>query len=94
MLPIKHLSVDGPTLSRARVECNLSMDEVVARIGGNKSNVSRWEQSMVQPSEEYITKLVRLYRRGDFVRLDASEAAIGVAIKIFKATGINIGGGE
>ena len=60
--------VDGAKLSAARVNANLSMDDVANHLGCNKSSVSRWEQGTLNPSEERIMELVKLYRCGDFIR--------------------------
>lgn len=60
--------VDGAKLTQARIEAGLSMEDVSAVIGGNKSSLSRWERGIVHPSEHAILKLVVLLKRGDFVR--------------------------
>ena len=44
------------------------MEEVASKIGGNKSNLSRWERGIVHPSERAILKLVVLLKSGSFVR--------------------------
>ena len=54
----KAFTVDGAKLTAARLEAGLSMEEVAAKIGGNKSNLSRWERGIVHPSERAILKLV------------------------------------
>jgi transcriptional regulator with XRE-family HTH domain len=61
-------TVDGAKLTAARLEAGLSMEEVASKIGGNKSNLSRWERGIVHPSERAILKLVVLLKSGSFVR--------------------------
>ena len=61
-------TVDGAKLTAARLEAGLSMEEVSAVIGGNKSSLSRWERGIVHPSERAILKLVVLLKSGSFVR--------------------------
>ena len=64
----KAFTVDGAKLTAARLEAGLSMEDVAAKIGGNKSNLSRWERGIVHPSERAILKLVVLLKSGSFVK--------------------------
>ena len=61
-------TVDGAKLTAARIEAGLSMENVVAVIGGNKSSLSRWERGLQHPSKDAILRLVVLLKRGDFVK--------------------------
>jgi DNA-binding XRE family transcriptional regulator len=61
-------TVDGAKLTTARIEEGYSMDDVASKIGGNKSNLSRWERGIVHPSERAILKLAMLLNRGDFIK--------------------------
>jgi DNA-binding transcriptional regulator YiaG len=61
-------TVDGAKLTTLRIEACLSMEEVAAVLGCNKSNLSRWERGVVQPSERAILELVVLFKRADFVK--------------------------
>ena len=61
-------TVDGAKLTAARLEAGLSMEDVASKIGGNKSNLSRWERGLFHPSEHAILQLVVLFERGDFVK--------------------------
>lgn len=63
--------VDGAKLCAARVNAQLSMDEVAEVLGCNKSSVSRWEQGRLQPSESRILRLVELLGVKDFVRANS-----------------------
>ena len=65
------LTVDGAALSRARINSQLSMEDLVKEFPGcNKSTVSRWEQGILSPSIERLLKLVTLFGTNDFVRLN------------------------
>ena len=66
------LTVDGAALSLARINSQLSMEDLVQRLGEgmNKSTVSRWEQGILQPSQERLFALVELFGTNDFVRLN------------------------
>lgn len=59
--------VDGKLLADARIAANLSLQDVANHLGCNKSSVSRWEQGTLTPTEERITKMMKLFKRGDFV---------------------------
>jgi DNA-binding transcriptional regulator YiaG len=61
-------TVDGAKLTALRIEAGLSMEEVAANLGCNKSNLSRWERGVVQPSERAILELVVLFKQCDFVK--------------------------
>ena len=61
-------TVDGAKLTAARIEAGLSMEDVSAVIGGNKSSLSRWERGLVHPAEHSILQLVVLLNRCDFVK--------------------------
>lgn len=61
-------TVDGSKLTSARIEMGLSMEDVVGEIGGKKSNLSRWERGLAQPSDRSILELVVLFNRCDFVK--------------------------
>jgi DNA-binding transcriptional regulator YiaG len=61
------IKVDSAKLSLARVNANLAMSEVAVELGCSKSQVSRWEQGTLIPSEERILKMVTMYKCGDFV---------------------------
>ena len=64
----KAFTVDGAKLTAARLEAGLSMEEVASKIGGNKSNLSRWERGLFNPSEHAILQLVVLLKSGSFVK--------------------------
>lgn len=61
------MTVDGERMASARIAANLSLQDVADHLGCNKSSVSRWEQGTLTPTEERITKMVKLFKRGDFV---------------------------
>jgi transcriptional regulator with XRE-family HTH domain len=61
-------TVDGARLTAARIEAGLSMEDIAGKIGGNKSNLSRWERGIVHPSEHAILKLAVLLKRTDFIK--------------------------
>jgi transcriptional regulator with XRE-family HTH domain len=61
-------TVDGAKLTTARIEAGMSMEDVSAKIGGNKSSLSRWERGIIHPTERAILKLVVLLNRVDFVK--------------------------
>ena len=61
-------TVDGAKLTTARIEAGMSMEDVAAKIGWNKSSLSRWERGIVHPSERAIVKLAMLLNRGDFIK--------------------------
>ena len=64
----EEFTVDGAKLTAARIEAGLSMDDVAARIGGNKSNLSRWERGLFNPSEGAILRLALVLQRVDFIK--------------------------
>jgi len=64
----KSFTVDGAKLTQARIEAGLSMEDVSAVIGGNKSSLSRWERGIVHPTEHGILSLAVLLKRTDFIR--------------------------
>lgn len=43
------------------------MSKVALELKVSKSQVSRWEQGTLIPSEERILKMITLYKCGDFV---------------------------
>jgi transcriptional regulator with XRE-family HTH domain len=51
------------------MKANLSMESVVKLLadGCNKSSVSRWEQGVLQPTQDRIDKLVKLYGTRSFL---------------------------
>ena len=61
-------TVDGAKLTAARVEAGLSMEDCGKVLGCNKSNLSRWERSLVNPPERAILRLAVLLKRTDFIR--------------------------
>jgi transcriptional regulator with XRE-family HTH domain len=61
-------TVDGAKLTTARIEAGMSMEDVAANIGGNKSSLSRWERGIVHPTERAILKLAVLLNRADFIK--------------------------
>jgi len=60
--------VDGKALSEARTAANLRLEDVALQLGCNKSQVSRWEQGLLVPSEERIFQMAELLRSWAFVR--------------------------
>ena len=60
--------VDGQKLTSYRLEAGMSIDEVARKVGCNKGNVSRWEQSKSIPTYCFIIQLILLYKRFDFVK--------------------------
>lgn len=69
--------VDGAKLSKARIDAQMSMDDVAEVLGCNKSSVSRWEQGKLQPSETRIQKLTQLLGTVDFVRANSKNWRMG-----------------
>lgn len=73
--------VDGAKLCAARcnaprgegVEKGFSMEEVAEALGCNKSSVSRWEQSKLQPSEQRIKKMAEMFGTVDFVQVNSKN---------------------
>ena len=62
-------TVDGAKLTVARIEAQLSMEELTERAGiGNKSSISRWERGLAHPSETAILKLAVVLGRVDFIK--------------------------
>ena len=59
--------VDGAKLSEARVKAGMAMEGIAAALECNKSQVSRWEQGVLVPSEERIWKLVELLGSSGFI---------------------------
>ena len=61
--------VDGGKLTDARIAAELSLEQVAAAMGGkcHKSQVSRWEQNKLNPSDKRVKKLVKLLGTSDFV---------------------------
>lgn len=59
--------IDPAKLSKARIDAGIPMSEVAVQLQCNKSQVSRWEQGKLVPSEERILKMITLYGCGDFV---------------------------
>lgn len=51
----------------------MSLEEVAVNVGCNRSQVSRWEQEKLNPSEDRIVKLVDLFGRWDFVVLGEEQ---------------------
>ena len=80
------LTVDGAALSKARCDCQLSMDDVVQRLGEgmNKSAVSRWETGMLHPSPERLWKLVDLLGTNNFVRLNGKAVLTAEEIEVVR----------
>jgi DNA-binding transcriptional regulator YiaG len=66
---LKHntVRVDGHKLTQARIAAKLSLQDVADHLKCNISSVSRWEQGKLNPSEERVILLTKLYRRGDFI---------------------------
>lgn len=59
--------VNGAKLSKARMAAQMSMEEVARALGCNKSQVSRWETSVLCPSPERIEKLAELFGTRGFI---------------------------
>ena len=80
------LTVDGAALTKARFKSQLSMEEVVQRLGAgvNKSSVSRWEQNVLQPSAERLWKLVDLFGTQDFIRLNGKAVLTAEEIEVVR----------
>lgn len=70
-----HVFVDGAKLSAARMAAGKSMEEVAVYLKCNRSSVSRWEQGLLNPSEERIMKMVVLFGSGDFIVKGNEEKA-------------------
>lgn len=67
--PLSPLTVDGAKLTAARIEAQLSMEELAEKIDcGNKSNISRWERGLVHPSEGFMLRLAVVLGRVDFIK--------------------------
>lgn len=64
------LTVDGAALSAARVRAEISMDELAAKFQCSKGQISKWEQSKLQPSPERLWAMVDLFGTNNFVRLN------------------------
>lgn len=47
----------GQSIRRARENANLSMDELAALIGQNKSLISKWENGVHMPSIWWLCKI-------------------------------------
>jgi predicted transcriptional regulator len=61
------IRVDGAKLTQARIDANMSAQDVATELRCNKSSISRWEQGTLIPSEERIMRMVMMFGRGDFV---------------------------
>lgn len=64
------LTVDGKSLTEARIAANLSMDAAAVLIGCNKSSVSRWEQGKLVPSVQRMFSLAKIYGTQGFIKLN------------------------
>lgn len=71
--------VDGAKLCKARIDAQISMDEVAEMLGCNKSSVSRWEQGRLQPSEARIQKLTEILGTVNFVQANTKPRNLGKA---------------
>jgi transcriptional regulator with XRE-family HTH domain len=60
--PRRPITVDGKTLTAARINAGMSMEEVAAELNCNKSTISRWERNKQAPRPEDILKMMTLYR--------------------------------
>lgn len=60
--------IDGESFSSIRIRENLSLSDVAAFLGCNKSQVSRWERGLGFPSEDRIRKMTELLKSWEFVR--------------------------
>jgi transcriptional regulator with XRE-family HTH domain len=61
------IDVDGAKLTVARVRANKSLQDIAVELCCNKSQVSRWEQDKLIPTEKTILKLIELLGTSDFV---------------------------
>ena len=80
------LTVDGAALTKARFKSQLSMEDLVQRLGEgmNKSTVSRWETDVLQPSPERLWKLVDLFGTQDFIRLNGKAVLTAEEIEVVR----------
>lgn len=80
------LTVDGATLTKARLRKRLGQDDVAARLGGetSKSSVSRWETGAMQPSMERLFKLVEILGTDNFIRLNGKAVLTAEEIEVVR----------
>ena len=80
------LTVDGASLTRARLAKGFGVADVVKELGDgmNKSTVSRWETGMLQPSPQRLFALVDLFGANDFVRLNGKAVLTSEEIEVVR----------
>ena len=80
------LTVDGNALTKARMKKGLSLEKMVQRLsdGLNKSTVSRWEQSVLNPSPERLWKLVDILGTQNFIRLNGKAVLTAEEIEVVR----------
>ena len=80
------LTVDGNALTKARFKSQLSMEDVVQRLGEgmNKSTVSRWEMGILNPSPDRLWKLVDLFGTQNFIRLNGKAVLTAEEIEVVR----------
>lgn len=60
--------VDGKALSDARLALKMSLESIALQLGCDRSQVSRWEQGQLTPSEGRILRLTQILGTQSFVR--------------------------
>ena len=80
------LTVDGNALTKARMKKGLSLEKMVQRLsdGLNKSTVSRWEQSVLNPSPKRLWKLVDILGTQNFIRLNGKAVLTAEEIEVVR----------
>jgi transcriptional regulator with XRE-family HTH domain len=78
------LTVDGATLTAARVAKRLGQDEVARHVGKDKATISRWEQGLTRPSQDKVFELVELLGTNSFVRLNGKAVLTSEEIEVVR----------
>ena len=80
------LTVDGASLTKARLKKRMSLDDVAQKIGDgvNQSSVSRWETSVIQPSPERLFALIDILGTNNFVRLNGRAVLTSEEIEVVR----------
>jgi transcriptional regulator with XRE-family HTH domain len=60
--PKRQVSVNGSTLTEARIFAGLSLGDVARRLGVCRSTISRWERNQQVPPPEAILKMLAMYK--------------------------------
>jgi len=78
------LTIDGASLTKARLAKAIDQAEVARNVGVNKSQICRWEQGITQPPRDAVFALVEFFGVNDFVRLNGKAVLTAEEIEVVR----------